>query len=580
MAEAKTTQNTNGKERKGKLVLHVILVAVAACALVAAILTTISAIQTTSVYHNLIEETLNTAAIQMADEIERMYEGSWNLDEDDNLWKGDHQFKGEFIGALKTQTGLDYAIFYDNIRAITTVNGSPVGRKNADTTAPSDIYSTVVNGGKTYYRPNYIVAGEKYSGVYAPVKDADGSIGGMTCAFRKTSDINSDIRRNIFIMVGAAVICVLIFAVIGIFLYKSSAHAMNSIVEAIVSMAKGDLRVDFSEDALKRKDELGTIAESAQTLNSELKEVITSAKDLSHKVTTAGDELSDSSTQASDASNQVTDAIDEISKGAVSQAESVQNSAAETNEIGMDIENITGSVNDMTDYAKRMREACNRAMDALSALLKQNESTVESMKVIDHQIRSTNDAVMKISEASNLITNISEQTNLLALNASIEAARAGDAGKGFAVVATEIGSLANQSQEATVEITQIVDELISESEKSVTTVEELNKAFGEQNKSLDATRNDMDAMTEGVHSVTDSAHDISQEVNKLNNSKNTLLSIIEDLSAISEENAASAEETNASMEELNATFEVISHSADELQELAKKMNDEMSFFTV
>ncbi|MBQ9505158.1 MAG: methyl-accepting chemotaxis protein [Lachnospiraceae bacterium] len=580
MAEAKTTQNTNGKERKGKLVLHVILVAVAACALVAAILTTISAIQTTSVYHNLIEETLNTAAIQMADEIERMYEGSWNLDEDDNLWKGEHQFKGEFIGALKTQTGLDYAIFYDNIRAITTVSGSPVGRKNADTTAPSDIYSTVVNGGKTYYRPNYVVAGEKYSGVYAPVKDADGSIGGMTCAFRKTSDINSDIRRNIFIMIGAAVICVIIFAAIGIFLYKSSATAMNSIVEAIVSMAKGDLRVEFSEDALKRKDELGTIAESAQTLNSELKEVITSAKDLSHKVTTAGDELSDSSTQASDASNQVTDAIDEISKGAVSQAESVQNSAAETNEIGMDIENITGSVNDMTDYAKRMREACNRAMDALSALLKQNESTVESMKVIDHQIRSTNDAVMKISEASNLITNISEQTNLLALNASIEAARAGDAGKGFAVVATEIGSLANQSQEATVEITQIVDELISESEKSVTTVEELNKAFGEQNKSLDATRNDMDAMTEGVHSVTDSAHDISQEVNKLNNSKNTLLSIIEDLSAISEENAASAEETNASMEELNATFEVISHSADELQELAKKMNDEMSFFTV
>ena len=580
MAEAKTTQNTNGKERKGKLVLHVILVAVAACALVAAILTTISAIQTTSVYHNLIEETLNTAAIQMADEIERMYEGSWNLDEDDNLWKGEHQFKGEFIGALKTQTGLDYAIFYDNIRAITTVNGSPVGRKNADTTAPSDIYSTVVNGGKTYYRPNYVVAGEKYSGVYAPVKDADGSIGGMTCAFRKTSDINSDIRRNIFIMIGAAVICVIIFAAIGIFLYKSSAHAMNSIVEAIVSMAKGDLRVEFSEDALKRKDELGTIAESAQTLNTELIGVISSAKDLSHKVTTAGDELSDSSTQASDASNQVTDAIDEISKGAVSQAESVQNSAAETNEIGMDIENITGSVNDMTDYAKRMREACNRAMDALSALLKQNESTVESMKVIDHQIRSTNDAVMKISEASNLITNISEQTNLLALNASIEAARAGDAGKGFAVVATEIGSLANQSQEATVEITQIVDELISESEKSVTTVEELNKAFGEQNKSLDATRNDMDAMTEGVHSVTDSAHDISQEVNKLNNSKNTLLSIIEDLSAISEENAASAEETNASMEELNATFEVISHSADELQDLAKKMNDEMSFFTV
>ena len=575
-----TATTATQKERKGKLVMHVILIAVAACAAVAAVLTTLSAIQTTNVYHALIEETLNTAAIQMADEIERMYEGEWNLDEDDNLWKGDHQFKGEFIGALKTQTGLDYAIFYDDIRAITTVNGSPVGRKNADTKAPAEIYSKVVQGRQTYYRPNYIVAGEMYSGVYAPVNDADGTIGGMTVAFRKTSDINEDITKNVITMVICAIICVIVFAAIGFYLYKSSAHAMSSIVDGIVSMAKGDLRVTFSEDALKRNDELGTIADSAKTLNQELVEVISSAKTLAGDVTKAGDELSSSADQASEASNQVTTAVDEISKGAVGQAESVQTSANNTNDIGADIEGITDNVNDLGSAADQMSTACNRAMDALDQLLKQNSHTVESMKVIDAQIRATNEAAKNIAEASNLITSISSQTNLLALNASIEAARAGDAGKGFAVVATEIGSLATQSQDATVKIKDIVDRLISESDKTVQTVMDLNAAFEKQTEQIESTKEDMTSMQNDVVSVTDSSQSISGRVNTLNESKNSLISIISDLSAISEENAASTEETNASMEELNATFEVISQSASELQVLAKKLNDEMSFFTV
>ncbi|MBQ7564239.1 MAG: cache domain-containing protein [Lachnospiraceae bacterium] len=568
------------KTRNKKLVLNIIIISIAACTAIALLLTIFASRELSATYEQLVEETLKTAAIQMADEIERMYEGEWNLDEDDVLWKGETAFKGQFTGALKQRTGLDYAIFYDNIRAITTVDGSPVGRKNADTTAPNDIYNAVVRGGQTYYRPNYIVAGQQYSGVYAPVLADDGSIGGMTVAFRKTADVNAAIRKIIVTMILLALVCVCVVIAIGVVLYRSSAAAMKNIVDSLVQMASGDLRVEFSKAALDRTDELGTIAESSQTLVEELTTVISSAKNLSGDVSQAGQELSESAGQASEASGQVTSAIDDISKGAVGQADSVQTSANNTADIGNDIDGITTNVDELGEYAASMKEASTRAMEALDQLMAQNVSTVESMKSIDAQIRSTNEAAKNISEASNLITNISSQTNLLALNASIEAARAGEAGRGFAVVADEIGSLASQTQEATVRINAIIKELIDESEKTVITVQELNDAIEEQTQKIESTKGDMASMQENVVSVTDSSTNISNRVDTLNESKNSLVTIISDLSAISEENAASTEETNASMEELNATFEVISHSAAELMKLAHSLDEDLSFFTV
>ena len=119
-----------------------------------------------------------------------------------------------------------------------------------------------------------------------------------------------------------------------------------------------------------------------------------------------------------------------------------------------------------------------------------------------------------------MISDISSSTNLLALNASIEAARAGEAGKGFAVVATEVGNLANSTQES-LKVVQSVIERVQQNVREITVqVEENATKMSRQNEYFANVFSCMQDMTElmnvsvGAVGTMGDAHDKQAEVIK------------------------------------------------------------------
>ena len=390
--------------------------------------------------------------------------------------------------------------------------------------------------------------------------------------------LQKSITTKIVILAVIFGILILLLIYIALVVIKEITQGVNSATSNLNQLAAGKLGIKLPDEKKLGKDEIGQMQKATSQLTLKLRDIMSRSNEMARDLSSAGSDLALSSDQASQASGQVTIAVDEISQGAVSQAESVEHAAGNTNDIGNNIEVIATNVEQLDGYAESMKVTCDEAMDALNKLLDQSRDVQESVRNIGQTIDSTNESANGIHGFVTAITSIASQTNLLSLNASIEAARAGEAGRGFAVVAEEIAALAEQSNQSAQEIGRIVDQLMYDASASVDVMAKLNESFENQSIQMEATRDNMESMARGVIAVAESAEAIASKIEGLTGAKDTLVGIVSDLSAISEENAASTEETNASMQELNATFSIINDSASNLQELAKELQELISYF--
>lgn len=130
-------------------------------------------------------------------------------------------------------------------------------------------------------------------------------------------------------------------------------------------------------------------------------------------------------------------------------------------------EQLSASISEIAHQAARSAEVTGKAAEEA----RRTNAVVEGLA----------GDTQKIGDVVTLIQNIASQTNLLALNATIEAARAGEHGRGFAVVASEVKALANQTAQATGEISAQVQSIQAATGQAVAAILAIGNTIAEIN---------------------------------------------------------------------------------------------------
>lgn len=336
-------------------------------------------------------------------------------------------------------------------------------------------------------------------------------------------------------------------------------------------LADLDVTMDVPEVDMKKQDELGDLARAFQTLINHLREIIREINTASQQVAASSEELTATSEESAAAAEEVTKTVEEIANGASEQALNTEEGSSKAILLGKAIEKNKEYLSGLNTASEKVVSIIAEGLEESDKLSEITDESAMAIKEINEVILKTNESSNRINEASRVIASIAEQTNLLALNAAIEAARAGDAGRGFSVVAEEIRKLAEQSAISTTAIDKIVNELQSNSQNAVKTMDRVSAISIDQMKSVQSNKDKYTTISEGIKftsSVTEKLNISEENMEKL---KDEIIDTLQNLTAIAEENSASTEEASASMEEQSASIEQIAGASNGLAILAQDL---------
>jgi methyl-accepting chemotaxis protein len=204
-----------------------------------------------------------------------------------------------------------------------------------------------------------------------------------------------------------------------------------------VARALVEFRRTSAEVEQLRRDQIDAAARASEERRQTAQRL---ADNFRQSVGSVAEALSGSIGEMRKAADQLSAAADETEAKCAQAVAGAEQTSHNVDTVASAAEELSASVSEIT------RQVSSSAQFASNAAAGSERS--------NQRIATLNEAVTRIGQVAQLISEIASQTNLLALNATIEAARAGDAGKGFAVVASEVKSLANQTGKATEDISQ------------------------------------------------------------------------------------------------------------------------------
>ncbi|MBI1905907.1 MAG: methyl-accepting chemotaxis protein [Rhodocyclales bacterium] len=357
--------------------------------------------------------------------------------------------------------------------------------------------------------------------------------------------LNSDLRVNI------AVIAIVLFlcGYLAAGMYRGTIDNLGRLSETAGRIAAGDLTARIS---LPCKDELQQVAASfnrmAEAVNSTVRNVRTNA-----------DMVLDAARRTAQSSSHIATASNNQSSAASSMAAAVE-------ETTVGIDHISRNASDAREISHQSGQLSVQGGKLVHTVVAEMQDIATAVSASARSVEDLGKRSDQISTIVGVIKEIADQTNLLALNAAIEAARAGEQGRGFAVVADEVRKLAERTATSTQEIGKMIGSIQSETRAAVD-----NMKLGVERvaRGVELTGKAGESMSEieqGAARVVDVVREISDALAEQSAASADIARNVEAIAQMAEENSAAVSDNH--------------DTAEQLEKLARDLQNEVARFTV
>ncbi|NGZ13085.1 methyl-accepting chemotaxis protein [Vibrio aestuarianus] len=279
---------------------------------------------------------------------------------------------------------------------------------------------------------------------------------------------------------------IIIFVVLLLAAAKIMLRQTQYLSDSIKLMASRDLSTPINMEC---KDEYGDVARELDKTRRQLQDVIRVQIESSQELAALTEVMTISMSETKESAQEEFNEIDQLATAMSEMTSTVQTVA----EHAQTASSLTEEASGQAQTGQRFVKGTITKMSELSQDISASAQAVNQVE----------ERVVAIGSVVGTIQSISEQTNLLALNAAIEAARAGEAGRGFAVVADEVRNLAQRTQQATIEIQEMISQLQSSANSAVDLMEKSVVEAAEGVELVTNAGSELDGIVNQVRRIND-----------------------------------------------------------------------------
>ena len=324
-----------------------------------------------------------------------------------------------------------------------------------------------------------------------------------------TDSASATLQDKLWLTLYISIALIVLTIVIVVFAAAKMVKPIKRMADNLNDIAQGEGDLTLRLD-IHGQDEIAQLGRSFNLFVDKLRHTISDINVATIAINQSGRDMGSQSTEIAsqlqhhnNETEQVVSAITEMSSTANEVASNTNQVAEATQAVTLDVMNAQECVETSLSEVTALVEEINGAASSVGALSDQSQ---------------------KINQVLSVIGAIAEQTNLLALNAAIEAARAGEQGRGFAVVADEVRSLASRTQQSTLEINEMLDELhrlvkvsvnaMSLSQERSTRTVESSRTISESLVSVTTSITSINDMSTQIATATTEQSSVTEEINR------------------------------------------------------------------